>query len=501
MSVELAEQRYLVRTFGCQMNAHDSERIAGLLEAEGMRPASGLDDADVVVLNTCAVRENADNKLYGALGHLATAKAKRGLMIAVGGCLAQKDQGTVLKKAPWVDVVFGTHNLGSLPVLLRRARAQGRAQAEFFDEMQRFPSALPVRRDSDWSAWVAISVGCNNTCTFCIVPALRGKERSRRVGDVVAEVQALVRAGVVEVTLLGQNVNSYGTDLPGHRQRFADLLRALDQVEGLERLRFTSPNPKDFRDDVVEAMAACRPLCEHVHFPLQSGSDRILRLMRRGYRRRRYLEILGKLRAAIPGVAFSTDIIVGFPGETEDDFAQTLEVVEAARFDSAFTFQYSPRPGTEAAAMPDQVPPEVVRERFGRLVALQERISLERNRALLGAEVELLVEQASSKTDPTRMSGRTRGNKLCHFPAPAAAHGGKPIRPGDLVTVRVEQAAPHHLVAGPVLAHRPRPAPVASLEEAAACGIAPPPRPLPPGAIPLPLLGTAAAAPAPRASR
>jgi tRNA-2-methylthio-N6-dimethylallyladenosine synthase len=484
----LMKDRYYIRTFGCQMNQHDSERIAGLLEAQGMVPASGVDDADLVVLNTCAVRENADNKLYGALGHLATTKARRGLTIAVGGCLAQKDQGRVLERAPWVDVVFGTHNIGSLPTLLRRARDCGVAQAEFFDEMQAFPSALPVRRDSNWSAWVAISVGCNNTCTFCIVPRLRGKERSRRVGDVVAEAQALADAGVVEITLLGQNVNSYGTDLPGHRQLFGDLLRALDGVHGLERLRFTSPNPKDFRDDVVQAMASCRPLCEHVHFPLQSGSDRVLRLMRRGYRRRRYLEILGKLRGAIPGVAFSTDIIVGFPGETEEDFAQTLAVVEQAQFDSAFTFQYSPRPGTEAAGMPDQVPPEVVRERFQRLVALQERISLERNRALLGTEVELLVEQASSKNDPSRMSGRTETNKLCHFPArgdgeAAGDQGSAPgPAPGDLVTVMVEQAAPHHLIGGPVRSVRPRRLPAAS------CATVPP-RPLPAGAIPLPLVG------------
>jgi tRNA-2-methylthio-N6-dimethylallyladenosine synthase len=316
---------------------------------------------------------------------------------------------------------------------------------------------------------------------------------------VVAEVQALADAGVLEVSLLGQNVNSYGTDLPGHRQLFGDLLRALDGVEGLERLRFTSPNPKDFRDDVVEAMATCRPLCEHVHFPLQSGSDRVLRLMRRGYRRRRYLEILGKLRTAIPGVAFSTDIIVGFPGETEADFADTLEVVEAARFDSAFTFQYSPRPGTEAATMPDQVPAEVVRDRFQRLLELQERVSLEANRALVGTEVELLVERSASKTDPTRVSGRTRTNKLCHFPAGAGPGGevrlmgaggpelgssvGDGVAPGDLVTVRVERAAPHHLVGGPVLRHRPW-----QLADGS-CAVAPPSRPLPAGAVPLPLVG------------
>jgi tRNA-2-methylthio-N6-dimethylallyladenosine synthase len=470
-------ERYLIRTFGCQMNEHDTERIAGLLEAEGMRRAEALDDADLVVVNTCAVRENADNRLYGTLGHLATEKARRGLTIAVGGCLAQKDRGTVLERAPWVDVVFGTHNLASLPVLLRRAREQGAAQAEFFDEMQAFPSALPARRASDWSAWVAISVGCNNTCTFCIVPMLRGKERSRRVGDVVAEVEALVADGVVEVTLLGQNVNSYGTDLPGHRQLFGELLRAFDGVAGLQRLRFTSPNPKDFRDDVVDAMANCRPLTEHVHFPLQSGSDRVLRLMRRGYRRRRYLEILERIRAAVPGVAFSTDVIVGFPGETEADFAGTLDMVERARFDSAFMFQYSPRPGTEAAGMPDQVPPEVVRDRFSRLAELQEGISLERNRALVGTEVELLVELVASKTDPTRMSGRTRTNKLCHFPASTG------VAPGDLVTVPVERAAPHHLLGGPVLAHQPRRAP------AAACAAPQPSRLLPAGAVPLPLVG------------
>jgi tRNA-2-methylthio-N6-dimethylallyladenosine synthase len=469
---------YLIRTYGCQMNEHDSERIAGALEAEGMRAAGDLDGADLVVINTCAVRENADNRLYGNLGHLRSVKQARPLQIAVGGCLAQKDQHRLLEKAPWVDVVFGTHNIGSLPVLLRRAREQGVAQAEFFDEMQRFPSALPARRASDFAAWVAISVGCNNTCTFCIVPSLRGKERSRRVGDVVGEVQALADTGVVEITLLGQNVNSYGTDLPGHRQLFGDLLRALDQVEGLERLRFTSPNPKDFRDDVVEAMATCRPLCEHVHFPLQSGSDRVLRLMRRGYRRRRYLELLAKLRDAIPGLAFSTDIIVGFPGETEADFADTLDLVEQARFDSAYTFQYSPRPGTPAATMPDQVPPEVVRERFDRLVKLQEAISLERNQALLGTEVELLVEAARSKNDASRSSGRTRTNKLVHFPATDG------VGPGDFVTVQVERAAPHFLVAGEVRARRARSVP------AAACGSAPPARPLPAGAIPLPLAGT-----------
>jgi tRNA-2-methylthio-N6-dimethylallyladenosine synthase len=301
--------------------------------------------------------------------------------------------------------------------------------------MQRFPSALPARRASDWAAWVAISVGCNNTCTFCIVPKLRGKERSRRVGDVVAEVQALADAGVVEVTLLGQNVNSYGTDLPGHRQLFGDLLRAVDGVEGLERLRFTSPNPKDFRDDVVQAMAACRPLCEHVHFPLQSGSDRILKAMRRGYRRRRYLEILGRLRAAIPGLAFSTDIIVGFPGETEVDFTDTLDVVSRARFDSAYTFQYSPRPGTRAASLPDQVPKEVVQDRFDRLVELQTSITAERNRAQIGRVAEVLVEGDGKRDGSTQ--ARTRTNRIVHL--------RETLTPGAFVNAEITDAGAHHL--------------------------------------------------------
>jgi tRNA-2-methylthio-N6-dimethylallyladenosine synthase len=421
---------YLIRTYGCQMNEHDSERIAGLLEADGLRPAAGLDDADLVVINTCAVRENADNRLYGNLGHLAEVKRRRQLTIAVGGCLAQKDQGRVLAKAPWVDVVFGTHNLASLPVLLRRAAEQGTAQAEFFDEMQAFPSALPARRASDWAAWVAISVGCNNTCTFCIVPSLRGKERSRRVGDVVAEVQALADAGVVEITLLGQNVNSWGRDLrPELETEFGELLRACDAVPGIERIRFTSPHPKDFREPVVAAMAECAAVCEHVHLPLQSGSSRLLKRMRRTYDRERYLRLVERLRGAIPDLALGTDIIVGFPSETEEDFQDTLAVVEEVRYDSAFTFIYSPRVGTEAAAMPDQVPEDVKHERLERLVEVVQRIAAERNAERIGLVDEVLVE-GPSRTDARRLRGRTRRNTTVNFTGSATA--------GELAHVEIE---------------------------------------------------------------
>ncbi len=341
-----ATRTYEVRTYGCQMNVHDSERLTGLLEESGYVAAPEGDVADVVVFNTCAVRENADNKLYGNLGHLASVKQKRpGMQIAVGGCLAQKDRHTITEKAPWVDVVFGTHNLGSLPVLLERARVAEEAQVEILESLEVFPSTLPTKRESAYAAWVAISVGCNNTCTFCIVPALRGKEKDRRPGDVLAEVEALVAQGVVEVTLLGQNVNTYGVEF-GDRTAFSSLLRACGEIEGLERVRFTSPHPAAFTDDVIEAMAQTPNVMPQLHMPLQSGSDKVLRDMRRSYRQSRYLGIIERVRAAIPEAAITTDIIVGFPGETEEDFEATLDVVRAARFSGAFTFQYSKRPGT-----------------------------------------------------------------------------------------------------------------------------------------------------------
>ncbi|MFZ0873365.1 MAG: tRNA (N6-isopentenyl adenosine(37)-C2)-methylthiotransferase MiaB, partial [Pseudonocardiaceae bacterium] len=305
---------YRVRTYGCQMNVHDSERLAGLLESAGYVPAGHDATPDVVVLNTCAVRENADNRLYGNLGQLRPIKREHpGMQIAVGGCLAQKDRGEIIRRAPWVDVVFGTHNIGSLPVLLERARHNDAAQIEIAESLEVFPSALPAKRDSTHSAWVSISVGCNNTCTFCIVPALRGKEVDRRPGDVLAEIKVLVAEGVVEVTLLGQNVNAYGVDF-GDRRAFGDLLRACGTIKGLERVRFTSPHPRDFTTDVIEAMAATPNVCHQLHMPLQSGSDAVLAAMRRSYRAKRYLKIVEEVRAAMPDAALSTDIIVGFPG-------------------------------------------------------------------------------------------------------------------------------------------------------------------------------------------
>lgn len=340
---------YVVRTLGCQMNVHDSEHMAGMLEQAGYTRASADDEAanraDVVVINTCAVRENAATRLYGNLGQLASVKAARpGMQIAVGGCLAQKDRGTIVEKAPWVDVVFGTHNLDALPVLLERARHNEAAQVEIAESLQVFPSTLPTKRESVFAGWVSISVGCNNTCTFCIVPHLRGKERDRRPGEVLAEVGALVEAGAIEVTLLGQNVNSYGVEF-GDRGAFAKLLRACGTIDGLERVRFTSPHPAAFTDDVIAAMAETPNVMPQLHMPLQSGSDRVLRAMRRSYRSERFLGILDRVRAVMPDAAITTDIIVGFPGETEEDFAETMRVVEASRFSSAFMFQYSPAPG------------------------------------------------------------------------------------------------------------------------------------------------------------
>ncbi|WP_189244858.1 tRNA (N6-isopentenyl adenosine(37)-C2)-methylthiotransferase MiaB [Streptosporangium pseudovulgare] len=449
---------YEVRTYGCQMNVHDSERLSGLLEDAGYVPVSEGETADVVVFNTCAVRENADNRLYGNLGHLRPTKVSRpGMQIAVGGCLAQKDQGEIVRRAPWVDVVFGTHNIGSLPVLLERARVQQEAQVEIKESLETFPSTLPTKRESAYAAWVSVSVGCNNTCTFCIVPSLRGKEKDRRPGDVLNEVRTLVGQGVLEITLLGQNVNTYGVEF-GDRFAFGKLLRACGDVDGLERVRFTSPHPAAFTDDVIAAMAETPNVMHQLHMPLQSGSDRVLKAMRRSYRAERYLGIIERVRAAMPDAAISTDIIVGFPGETEEDFQATLDVVRASRFANAFTFQYSIRPGTPAATMDGQVPKEVVQERYERLVALQTEISWEENKKQVGRTVEVLVAEGEGRKDEAthRLSGRAPDNRLVHF-TPSARDGdaaGTP-RPGDMVAVEITYAAPHHLVAdGPMLGLR-----------------------------------------------
>ena len=393
------------------------------------------------------------------------------MQIAVGGCLAQKDKDMVVKKAPWVDVVFGTHNIGSLPALLDRAAHNEEAAVEIVDSLEQFPSVLPAKRESAYAGWVSVSVGCNNTCTFCIVPSLRGREIDRRPGDILAEVQALVDQGVSEVTLLGQNVNAYGVnfadpDIKRDRSAFSKLLRACGEIEGLERVRFTSPHPAEFTSDVIDAMAETPNICPQLHMPLQSGSDRVLKDMRRSYRTKRFLGILDEVRAKLPHAAITTDIIVGFPGETEDDFQATLDVVEKARFSSAFTFQYSPRPGTPAAEYDNQVPKDVVQERYNRLLELQERICEEENAKFVGRVVELLVQaDGGRKNNKTRrLSGRARDGRLVHFtPVPTlgvttmgdamAVDGG--IRPGDVVTVEVTSSAPHFLIADAgVLTHR-----------------------------------------------
>ena len=436
---------YEVRTFGCQMNVHDSERISGLLDSAGYEESNGS-DPDVVVFNTCAVRENADNKLYGTLGMLLPKKeANPKLQIAVGGCLAQKDQDVILQRAPWVDVVFGTHNMGSLPVLLERARHNAEAQIEILESLEVFPSTLPTKRESPFSGWVSISVGCNNTCTFCIVPTLRGKEKDRRPGEILAEIEALVADGAIEVTLLGQNVNAYGVEF-GDRGAFAKLLRACGEIKGLERLRFTSPHPASFTDDVIAAMAETPNVMPQLHMPMQSGSDKVLKDMKRSYRASKYLGILDRVRAVMPEAAITTDIIVGFPGESEQDFQDTIDVVRKSRFAACFTYQYSKRPGTPAAEMPDQLPKEVVQERYERLLAVVNEVAWEENKLLVGTEVEVLASANEGRKDSQtdRLTGRAKDNRLVHFDVPK---GQDTPRPGDAVRLRITRVAPYFLVA------------------------------------------------------
>ncbi len=439
-------QRYFIRTFGCQMNDHDSEKIAGLLESDGMVSTGSVENADLVVLNTCTIRENADAKLYGYLGSLKREKlANPNLKIAVGGCSAQKERDVIHERAGWVDVVFGTHNIHRIVDLLDYAEEWG-AVTEIWEETKAetvVPAGLPLTRESEHSAWVTITIGCNNSCTFCIVPFVRGAEISRRPGDIIREIEALASDGVKEVTLLGQNVNSYGRDLDlnGRKPLFADLLRRVGTIEGIERIRYTSPHPKDFREDVALAMAETAAVCEQIHFPLQSGSDRILAAMHRGYTARRFLEKLEMMRSIVPDLSASTDVIVGFPGETDQDFEATLDVMGAARFDNAFMFQFSPRPGTPAATMEDQVPVEVVKERFDRLVQLQNRITYERNLDQVGRTFEVMVE-GPSKRNPEILTTRTRGARIVHVPGDR--------RPGSTFLTVVRRAAPHYLEGGPV---------------------------------------------------
>lgn len=436
---------FVVETYGCQMNVHDSERISGLLLDAGYTQALADTQPDLVVFNTCAVRENADNKLYGNLSFLAPRKkSDPNFQIAVGGCMAQKDQDAIIKRAPYVDVVFGTHNIGSLPVLLERARIEEASQVEIKESLEHFPSTLPVKRDSAFSAWVSVSVGCNNTCTFCIVPQLRGIEKDRPMAQIMKEVHSLVDQGVIEITLLGQNVNAYGVDF-GDRSAFANLLKECGKVDGLERVRFMSPHPRDFTDDVIEVMAQTKNVMPHLHMPLQSGSDKVLQLMRRSYRRDRYLGIIERVRKAMPDAAITTDIIVGFPGESDEDFAQTIDLVAQVRFSAAYTFQYSKRPGTPAATMPDQIPDDVMADRYNQLHKIQQEISKEENERLIGKKVELLVSghEGRHDLDQNRMNGRSADFRLTHFDNSAQF-----ARPGDLVEVKVLQAFANHIVAG-----------------------------------------------------
>ena len=436
------ERTYSVETYGCQMNVHDSERIAGLLDDAGYVPVTEGEQADIVVFNTCAVRENADNKLYGNLSFLAPIKKLNpGMQIAVGGCLAQKDQSIILKKAPYVDVVFGTHNVGSLPALLERARIEEEAQIEIKEALEHFPSTLPARRLSAFSAWVSVSVGCNNTCTFCIVPTLRGIEKDRSEEDILREIRALVAQGVIEITLLGQNVNAYGVDF-GDRQAFAKLLRKCGDIDGLERVRFMSPHPRDFTDDVIEAMAETHNVMPHLHMPLQSGSDRILQSMRRSYRSDRYLKILENVRSAIPHASITTDIIVGFPGESEEDFQATLDLCTEAQFAAAYTYQYSIRPGTPAATMPDQISAAVVGERYTRLHEHQQLISLGVNQRAIGKKMRVLVGEYEGRRDAreSRLTGKSEDFRLVHFADSSNA------RAGDFVDVQITDASAHYLI-------------------------------------------------------
>jgi tRNA-2-methylthio-N6-dimethylallyladenosine synthase len=425
-------RRYHVTTFGCQMNAHDSERIKGMLEELGLGETQTQNEADVLVFNTCTIREKPDQRFAA---HLAQARALKqrdpDKVIAVGGCYAEAQRERLFELYPFVDVAFGP---GSIPALGEWLGAGGIGvpRGSFGLEQRSFAGHLPMHQERRFQAWVQVSMGCNSKCAYCIVPSVRGREQSRRPGDVIAEVTQLAQGGVREITLLGQNVNSYGRDLlPDIRTDFGELLRACDAVKGIERIRFTSPHPKDFRAPVIAAMAECAAVCEHTHLPLQSGSSRILKAMRRTYSRERFVRLAGELRDAIPDLALSTDLIVGFPGETEDDFRHTLEAVEEVGFDSAFTFVFSLRNGTEAATMPDQVPEEVKRERIERLIEVVQRVAEERNARRVGRVEEVLVE-GPSRTDPKLLRGRTRRNTTVNFAGTAA--------PGELVGVQIDGA-------------------------------------------------------------
>jgi len=430
-------KKFFVKTYGCQMNKHDSEKIAGLLLSEGYEPSEGIKDADIVVFNTCCVRESAEAKLYGNVNSLRVAKCQRpDLIIAIGGCLAQKEGVNLQEKMPHVDVVFGTHNFANLPNLIKSA-GQGQKICEILQASPGVIKNPSIQRENSTKAWVTISTGCNNFCSYCIVPYVRGRETSRPFEDIVAEVEQLADEGFLEITLLGQNVNSYGRDLYG-KLRFAELLRTSNKINGIERIRFTSPHPRDFGMDVVLAVAECEKVCEHVHLPLQAGSNKVLKDMRRGYTKKDYLEIVEAIYKTIPECSITTDVMVGFPGETEADFSDTLDVIKQARFDNAFMFIYSPRKGTKAAEMKNQTPEEVKMDRFNRLLEAQNKNCIENNRLLVGKEIEVLVEGASKK-DKNALMGRTRANKVVNF-------SGPPSLIDELARVKIKEARSWSLV-------------------------------------------------------
>ncbi len=436
---EIRVKKYHILTYGCQMNVHDSEKLAGMLEEMGYHQADRMEDADIILLNTCIIRENAELKVFGKVGSLKRLKRKNpDLIIGVGGCMMQSDEAVkeLYEKYPQVDLIFGTHNIHHVPELIERIEKERDRVVEVWNEEDGLIPDLPSRREDDYKAWVSIIQGCNNFCTYCIVPYVRGRERSRPIGDIISEVERLVGEGVKEITLLGQNVNSYGKDLRDDVD-FADLLAELDTIDGLARIRYMTSHPRDINQKLINTIKKTEKVCEHFHLPIQSGSSRILKKMNRGYNQKDYLDLINSIREVIPDASITTDFIVGFPGETEEDFAETIRVVEKVRFDMAFTFIYSRRTGTPAAKMEEQVPEEVKKERLNRLMDLQNGIALENNQRLEGKVLEVLVE-GESKNNPEMYCGRSRGNKLVIFPREEGIKG-------KLVKIKITDAQSFNL--------------------------------------------------------
>lgn len=434
---------YHLTTFGCQMNEHDSERIRGVLEECGWQPAQSSEEADLLVFNTCSVRQSADNRLLGRLGEARRLKKERPeRIVALGGCFAQSLQTRLFSDLPFLDVAFGPRNIGQLPALVDAVR-QGSGPAYSFEDNPLPSAGLPSRRLDRHHAWVQVMTGCTNFCTYCVVPSVRGPERSRQLPEIIEEVERLASDGVVEITLLGQNVNAFGLDLasgsnPGHTT-FAVLLAELEAIAGLKRIRFTTSHPKDLGDDLIAALRDLPKVCKHLHLPAQSGSNRILTRMKRGYTREQYMDLVSRLYAAAPDIALTTDLIVGFPGEKEDDFYLTTKLAGKCRFDGAFTFVYSARPGTEADGLPGTVPEGTIRRRMRELVDMVQEIAAEKNSALIGRTQDVLVEGASRQGDG-QLRGRTGGNKIVNFTPENPAATGMADAAGSIVRVKIESA-------------------------------------------------------------